>query len=309
MLHGVVCGGDLQISGALPVGDRPMDVCTVLHRPSVTRPPAGGAPIAELRWNGGGYTATARDGTVHVDFHGIGGFRILRSATPREIHAHPAPGVGETLAPLLVAGAVLAIALGLEGIPLLHASAVALDDYAVVTVGPSGSGKSTVAGLLSAGGALVIADDAVRVDVADGTPIVHRGPSHLRLRPAAAALARHLGGAMVDGGDGRVTVAAPVTDRLTVPLGAIIVPRWTEGLDGPVVTRLSTHEAFRRVVGAPRVAGWQIPGPLRDHFDLAATVSGTVAAWELELPRTDFTDGGLGVRVRRALEDAGALSR
>lgn len=308
MLHGVVCGGDVQISGGPPAGDRPVDVCTFLHPPRVSRPEADGAPIAALTWKGGGYTATARDDAVHVDFGEVGHFRILGGAMPCEIHAHPGPGAGEALAPLLVAGAALAIALGLRGIPLLHASAVALGDCAVVTVGPSGAGKSTVAGLLSAAGAGVIADDAVRVEEVGGAPVVHSGSSHLRLRPAAAALARHVDGPVVDGGDRRVTVAAPATDRLTVPLGAVVVPRWRAGLNAPAVKRLATHEAFRRVAGAPRVAGWQVPDPLRDHFDLAVRVTSTVAAWELELPRTDFMDSALGASVRQALEDAGALS-
>jgi len=308
MLHGVVCGGDVQISGAPPAGDRRVDVRTHLHPPRLRRPVPAGRPIAAVRWNGGGFTATERDGSVHVDFEDVGHFRILTGVTPVEIHAHPSPGAGEALAPLLVAGAVLAIALGVRSIPLLHASAVALGDVALITVGPSGVGKSTVAGLLSSAGALMIADDAVRVQHIDGKPVVHHGASHLRLRPAAAALAPQLDGATVDGGDERVTVAAPATDRLTVPLRAVVVPRWTEGLDVPVVTRLSPHEAFCRVVGAPRVAGWQVPGPLREHFDLAVTVTATVPAWELELPRTDFTDRTLGRRVRQALEDAGALA-
>jgi len=308
MLHGVVCGGQAPAPSGRPAGNRPVDVCTYIHRPGISRPQAGGTPVAALRWNGGGYTATARDDAVLVDFGEVGHFRVLGGAMPCEIHAHPCPGVGEALAPLLASGAVLAIALGLRGIPLLHASAVAIGDCAIATVGPSGSGKSTVAALLVAAGARVIADDAVRVEEVDATQLVHCGSSHLRLRPAAGALARHVHGRVVDGGDERITVAAPAVDRLTVPLVAIVAPRWTAGLAAPGVRRLSGHEAFLRVAGAPRVAGWQIPGPLRDHFDLAVGVTGSVGAWELELPRTDFSDGTLGASVRRALEDAGALS-
>ena len=60
----------------------------------------------------------------------------------------------------------------------LHASAVAIDDRGVLLLGPSGAGKSDLALRLSDGGAVLIADDRVDLDVRQGD-VRLSGPANL----------------------------------------------------------------------------------------------------------------------------------
>lgn len=78
-------------------------------------------------------------------------------------------------------GGVLGFVLRLQGIPCLHASAVAVGDRALALVGPGGSGKSTMAAALARQGCAVISDDIVTLRDKDGLIEVHPGYSYLRL--------------------------------------------------------------------------------------------------------------------------------
>lgn len=60
----------------------------------------------------------------------------------------------------------------------LHASAVAIDDRGVLFQGPSGAGKSDLALRLIDGGAVLIADDRVDLDVRQGD-VRLSGPANL----------------------------------------------------------------------------------------------------------------------------------
>jgi hypothetical protein len=60
-------------------------------------------------------------------------------------------------------GPVLGLLLRLRGITCLHASAVAIDNRAVVFVGAAGAGKSTTAAALARAGWSVLADDIVAI--------------------------------------------------------------------------------------------------------------------------------------------------
>lgn len=60
----------------------------------------------------------------------------------------------------------------------LHASAVAIDDRGVLLLGPSGAGKSDLALRLIDGGAVLIADDRVDLDVHQGG-VRLSGPANL----------------------------------------------------------------------------------------------------------------------------------
>jgi hypothetical protein len=87
--------------------------------------------------------------------------------------------------PLL--GAVLAVLLHQRGFLVLHGSAIAIADRAVVFVGGKGAGKSTMAAALFARGHRLIADDVVAVDCASaGGPKLVPGYPQLKLSEAAA---------------------------------------------------------------------------------------------------------------------------
>src|SRR4029077_52896 len=66
-------------------------------------------------------------------------------------------------------GPVLGFLLRLRGVTCLHASAVAVDDFAVAIAGPPGSGKCTTAAAFARRGHAVLSDDVV--------PLLERGDS------------------------------------------------------------------------------------------------------------------------------------
>ena len=63
---------------------------------------------------------------------------------------------------------VLPLAAALHGLPLVHASAVALGGRALAFVAPSGTGKTSVAAHLVARGASLLTDDALAVEPVPG---------------------------------------------------------------------------------------------------------------------------------------------
>jgi len=80
--------------------------------------------------------------------------------------------------------------LGHFGHLMLHASAVEVDGRALCFVAPSGAGKSTLAAMLAATGRRVLADDVVRVDLADSGVVIHPGYPSLRLWADSALFLR-----------------------------------------------------------------------------------------------------------------------
>lgn len=83
---------------------------------------------------------------------------------------------------------VLGFVLRLRGVTALHASAIVIDDEAVVLVGPWGAGKSTTAAALAARGCPVLADDIVALGDYTGRLTAYPAYAHLRLWPESGAL-------------------------------------------------------------------------------------------------------------------------
>ena len=83
---------------------------------------------------------------------------------------------------------VLGFVLRLRGVTALHASAIVVDDGAVVIAGPSGAGKSTLAAALAARGCPVLADDIVALGDHEGGLVAYPAYAHLRLWPESGAL-------------------------------------------------------------------------------------------------------------------------
>lgn len=73
-----------------------------------------------------------------------------------------------------------------RGVPVLHASAVALEGRAVAFVGESGVGKSTLCAVLARSGAEFVADDGLPLrEDGDGRWRCAHGPPQLKLWPSA----------------------------------------------------------------------------------------------------------------------------
>ncbi len=80
-------------------------------------------------------------------------------------------------------GPVLGFVLRLRGVTSLHASAIAIQDRALVLLGSAGSGKSTTAAALAVRGYPVISEDVCALYSSKGTFLVPPGYPCLRLWP------------------------------------------------------------------------------------------------------------------------------
>jgi hypothetical protein len=85
----------------------------------------------------------------------------------------------------LVLAQALPLAAVLQGMEVLHASAVALAGRGIALLGPSGAGKTTLAAHLVVGGARLVTDDVLAVTATAGAVLGHRGGAIARIDAAA----------------------------------------------------------------------------------------------------------------------------
>jgi hypothetical protein len=306
LVHGLRLRGDVAVSGAAIVGDGPVDFDVRLDAPAEPQRSApAGDLVAALEGPGAGYAAARRGEALTARFFTTGEFDVdLAQGT---IVARPAPGRGQAMVPVLLAGNLLAIVLGLRGAAVLHASAVELEGTGIAFAGPSGAGKSTTAALLCAAGGAIVGDDAARVEEREGMPLVHHGPHELRLRPQAAVLADRVRGATRTTADGRIAVGPRAAAGAASPLGAIVFPRWPRGARRPSVAPLRPRQALESLLRCPRVTGWRAVEPVRAYFAACARIVEVVPAFTAELPQTRLRDPALPDALRDALAAAGAV--
>jgi hypothetical protein len=84
---------------------------------------------------------------------------------------------------LILLGPALGAVLHLRGIPLVHASSVAIDDAAALLVGMSGLGKSTLTATLAAEGMPFLCDDLAALHIEDGRVFVQPAYPLLKVSP------------------------------------------------------------------------------------------------------------------------------
>lgn len=189
-----------------------------------------------------------------------------------------------------VLGRVLPLALHLQGFLVLHASAVVDGGRAVGFVGPKRSGKSTVALALHRGGARVLTDDVLVLDVQDEPVTARPGVPDLRLRrdTASAAGVGPPGDASVQDGGRTLFRLGGEPDSRPVPLSALYLldpPAPEAPADAVAIHPLPGRRAAAALVGqtklGPLLAGWDAAGLL----ERASTVVRSAAVRTLRLPR------------------------
>jgi hypothetical protein len=153
------------------------------------------------------------------------------------------PDVSEEAARADVIGRVMALALHVQGIATLHASAVSIGGRAIVFVAPKYAGKSTLATALVNAGARLLADDAVPLR-GGAEPTVAPGIARLRLWEDSAATVMPGRGSHI-GNSRKVLVddldAARIESKSS-PLGAIYALSAVVGSpDEPAVVRSRVH--------------------------------------------------------------------
>lgn len=202
--------------------------------------------------------------------------RIVRSAVP-----HRAPLAWQRL----FFAQALPLAALLQGLEVLHASAVAVDGGAVAFTAASGTGKSSLAAHLVAAGATFLTDDVLALDVADGVPLAHPGP-------ARASVEAHELDAMTAAGRSRLGRRVGATDKphVDVPGSSDAVPlralyRLSRTVSpGGISIREQVPPEPRHVLSSSFLPYVRSPARLLNQLATCAALVSSVRVFDVEIP-------------------------
>lgn len=198
----------------------------------------------------------------------------------------------DALVRLPLVGIALAALLHQRGMLVLHASAVAINDQAVVFVGGKGKGKSTTAAALYERGHKMISDDIAAIRVAaDNSLRVAPGFPNFKLAPETAATIfgddPRLLPAVCSGVEKRYRSAANNFLQKDAPLAAVYA---LEDGETPEMQRLKPQEAVTTLIAHTYLAryGKQLLQNRHaiENLRLCAKVAVQVPVRRLERPRS-----------------------
>ncbi len=197
------------------------------------------------------------------------------------------PRRGDQMASVILTAGGLAFAAMRKGHVMFHASGIALDGRAVITLGDAGTGKTTLAAELAFAGAIVLADDAIRVDIGEQGPIVFPGSRILRLRERSATGLREYV-EQVSGveraPDGRIAVRSAGEAPARCDLAAVFVTCPDEGRKRLEFERLDMRQALIEAVRHVRTAGFVDGTYLVDHFSFSSRLVQQVPFYRVTRP-------------------------
>jgi hypothetical protein len=186
---------------------------------------------------------------------------------------------------IFLGGTILAHALTADGQLMLHASAVAIDHQALAVIGPSGGGKSTMAAVLCGAGAVLLTDDALRVDVAGSEVVGYPGTATIRLREAAKTLSTSVVGARVAKMvDGRTSVGPQRHAGGPIPLKALLVVEPSRQASELQVERLSGTDGVASLLANRRILGSFAPARASRLFELTMDIADAVPLYRASIP-------------------------
>ena len=203
----------------------------------------------------------------------------------REILFEAAPGVQAGDVSAFVIGTVFGILLHQRGEIVLHASAVRVNEKAVLFCGPSGAGKSTLAAALAQRGFPLVADDLCAITLAAvAAPMVQPDGRHLKLWAQAIDkldLAKRRGAAVRDRLEKFfVEPAAALAEPL--PLGAVYALREARPPHKPGIERPNAVDAaliLRRSAYRPQLVNRM--GQKADYFHAATGIANAAGIFHL----------------------------
>jgi energy-coupling factor transporter ATP-binding protein EcfA2 len=175
--------------------------------------------------------------------------------------------------------AVVSTLLGLDDILVLHASAINLGTQSLLIAGPSGSGKTTLATVLCAAGAMLVSDDAVRLD-GNVEVFAYPGTTELRVRSPGESLVQHLDWPRRQLLDGRVAVI-PKTCRALTRVAAVWLPRIGPVM-APSARRIHGAAALLSLTSALRVA-W-VPARAARFLSSLSRLARHIPIYEVTVP-------------------------
>jgi hypothetical protein len=284
-IHGLIVESEIALQAARAEGSPDYRVRVGPPRECPPSPPRGRL-LAEFCNDGFGYWVTEdsrEPSRWTVRYAGICEGDIDRDT--RTVTVHRAVGGDPGLVPVFLEGDLLAHVLAAEGLLVLHASAVERGGVALAIVGSSGMGKSTLAALLCAAGARLVADDALRIEVAGTRATCFPGSRRLRLRAAAAPLGGAIeGAALAETADGRTAVLPVGLVDAPLTLRAALIPEPSRQATGLEVRQLGPMDAVQELLSYPRLRRWLSSEQIGSLFRLTADVAAAVPVYRATVP-------------------------
>ena len=279
-IHGLTVSAPVRLAAGPATGTSSPDVVFAVGR-GPARPPRG---IVLARHDD---PATNRRHMLVSDQNGwclaLGGALRAEIRTEESVVSVTVAGwVPDDLLSLLLTGPVLTSVCLARGTPLLHASAVVVDEEAWGFVGGSGTGKSTLARLLCRLEHPLFSDDALRVDVGVRRITAHRGTTSSRLR--TGQLLEDDPNRAMRSADGRHVLRDTVTAPDHVPVAAMVLPLLSPHFSVVRAMPCPAATALPLVASAHVLEGICAPELLRSQFALAGQVVSEVPVVRLEVP-------------------------
>jgi hypothetical protein len=184
----------------------------------------------------------------------------------------------------LLIGQGLPIAAALQGLEVLHASAVRHADMAIAFVAPSGAGKTSTALHLLVRGAAFLADDVVALEAEGDTlmalPGIGLAHAPLTERAALEHAGVRLSWPSRTGAKDHVTVA--LADA-PAPLGAVYFLERTPAVSGAEIIPIDPPDP-RLLLGATFVAHVPTARRLITQLDVCSRIARTVPLFRVRMP-------------------------
>ncbi len=180
---------------------------------------------------------------------------------------------------------VLPIAAALQGLSLLHASAVALGGRALAFSAPSGTGKTSVAAHLVAQGASLLTDDALALELVTGGLLAHPGAGMASIAEAERQAMSPEGRARLGrrlGRSDKSHFALDVAER-PLPLAAVYFLR-RDGQAGHLSIEQCGTVDPGRLLGSAFVTSVRTPEYLTRLLETCAMIAEYVDMFEIVIP-------------------------
>ena len=225
---GLMVQGDFPAPGLDGQTDRPGDRrvrVTVADARQVDRQWPGAGEVLSERSTSAGVLVMRVDraagGEYRIAAPGFGTFLVAGDG--REIVVAPADPSPWRWQRYLI-GQALPLAAVLQGLEVLHASAVVVDGRAVAFAGASFAGKTTLAMALVGSGADLLCDDVLALERTDEGLLAHPGPAVVNVRHGSAAALALDSGALLELGrdDEALRIGVQATGN-AAPLAALYI--------------------------------------------------------------------------------------
>lgn len=227
-----------------------------------------------------------------MHWNAVGTFCIVDAQT---VQIEPSDGVSDHLISQAFLGLVMSLVLERRGVLCLHASAVSVNNRAVIFLGDKGAGKSTTSGALLMRGHVPITDDLVAVGdlgTEPAMPTVRPGFASMKLWPDsvdALALDADASDRMIHPSVAKVQKRMPAEIApQPVAMGALMVLRRDAECARPQAIRKPSHEALQVVLRFTFMARYGETRlgreHLAQHMKRCAAVVANVPVYELMFP-------------------------